>query len=59
MNQPDYEADIDENQTGHERVDAALGALDRTAALPPREQIPEFEAAHQSLQETLASIDEG
>lgn len=48
-----------EQATGHERVDAAIGALDRSVDLPPREQIAEYEAAHRSLQETLASIDEG
>lgn len=45
--------------TGHPRVDAALDALARATGLPPAEQIAGYEAAHRTLQETLASIDEG
>jgi hypothetical protein len=45
--------------TGSERVDEAIAALDRAAGLPVEEQIEEYEAAHRTLQETLASIDEG
>jgi hypothetical protein len=43
--------------TGHPAVDAVLQALANAAQLPPAEQIAEYEAAHQTLQETLASID--
>ena len=41
----------------HPAVDAALQALANAAELAPAEQIAEYEAAHQTLQETLASID--
>jgi hypothetical protein len=34
-----------------------LQALANAAQLPPAEQIAEYEAAHQTLQETLAGID--
>ena len=43
--------------TGHPAVDAVLRSLANAAQLPPAEQIAEYEAAHQVLQETLASID--
>jgi len=45
--------------TGSARVDEAIEALDRAAGLPPEQQIAEYEAAHRTLQETLATIDEG
>jgi hypothetical protein len=38
-------------------VDAALRSLANAARLAPGEQIDAYEAAHQVLQETLASID--
>jgi hypothetical protein len=38
-------------------VDAALRSLANAAGLAPGEQIAAYEAAHQVLQETLASID--
>lgn len=43
--------------TGHPAVDAVLQSLANAATLAPNEQIAEYEAAHQLLQETLASID--
>ncbi|BBH63420.1 hypothetical protein ACTI_01050 [Actinoplanes sp. OR16] len=43
--------------TGHPAVDAVLRSLANAARLAPGEQIAEYEAAHQVLQETLASID--
>jgi hypothetical protein len=43
--------------TGHPAVDAVLQSLANTATLAPGDQIAEYEAAHQVLQETLASID--
>ncbi len=46
-----------DSPTGHPAVDAVLQALANAAQLPPAEQIAEYEAAHQTLQETLASID--
>ena len=44
-------------ETGHPAVDAVLRSLENAARLAPAEQIGEYEAAHQVLQETLASID--
>jgi hypothetical protein len=43
--------------TGHPAVDAVLRSLENASRLAPGAQIAEFEAAHQVLQETLASID--
>jgi hypothetical protein len=43
--------------TGHPAVDAVLQALANAATLAPADQIAEYEAAHQVLQETLAGID--
>ena len=43
--------------TGHPAVDAALRSLANAAQLAPGEQIAAYEAAHQVLQETLASIE--
>ncbi len=62
--QPDYAARAEpdhaprgDSQTGHPAVDAVLQALANAAQLPPAEQIAGYEAAHQTLQETLAGID--
>jgi hypothetical protein len=44
-------------ETGHPAVDAVLRSLANAARLAPAEQVAEYEAAHQVLQETLASID--
>ena len=43
--------------TGHPAVDAVLGSLANAATLAPGDQIAEYEAAFQVLQETLAGID--
>jgi len=61
MTSPDERPDAPAEQvrTGHSEVDAALDALDRAGRLPPAEQITVFEAAHRTLQEALAAIDEG
>ncbi|WP_213455330.1 hypothetical protein [Rhizomonospora bruguierae] len=45
-------------RTGHPAVDGALQAMANAAELPAAEQIAEYEAAHRTLQETLATIDE-
>jgi hypothetical protein len=47
----------DGSSTGHPAVDAVLQSLANAARLAPGEQIAEYEAAHQVLQETLAGID--
>jgi hypothetical protein len=39
-------------------VDAALQAIANAADLPPADQIAQYEAAHHTLQETLATIEQ-
>ncbi|MFI7545761.1 hypothetical protein [Actinoplanes sp. NPDC049599] len=53
---PAYQLDAN-GGTGHPAVDAVLQALANAATLAPGDQIAEYEAAHQVLQETLAGID--
>ena len=55
--QPQPEDPADAESTGHPAVDEVLRSLANAASLAPAEQIAEFEAAHQVLQETLAGID--
>jgi len=43
---------------GHPAVDAAIKAIANGADLPPADQIAQYEAAHRTLQETLATIDQ-
>ncbi|MGI5149269.1 hypothetical protein ACQEVC_23385 [Plantactinospora sp. CA-294935] len=43
---------------GHPAVDAVLQAMANAANLPPADQIAQYEAAHQTLRETLATIDQ-
>lgn len=43
--------------SGHPAVDAVIQALANVARLAPADQIAQYEAAHRTLQETLASID--
>jgi hypothetical protein len=50
-------APADGESTGHPAVDAVLRSLANAAQLAPADQIAEYEAAHQVLQETLTSID--
>lgn len=44
--------------TGHPAVDTALRALREASHARPADQIPTYQAAHRTLRETLASIDE-
>ncbi len=44
--------------TGHPAVDGALAELRAAAERPPGEQVPAYERAHQTLRQTLASIDD-
>lgn len=44
--------------SGHPAVDAALRGIANTAALPPADQIAQYEAAHRTLRATLATIDQ-
>ncbi|MFY1671640.1 hypothetical protein ACN27G_16950 [Plantactinospora sp. WMMB334] len=48
----------DAGNSGHPAVDAALQAMANAADLPPADQIAQYEAAHQTLRETLATIDQ-
>jgi len=45
--------------SGDPRVDAALARLDGVTELPGTEQVATYEAVHRTLQDTLATIDEG
>ncbi|MFC4147220.1 hypothetical protein ACFO0M_13265 [Micromonospora mangrovi] len=42
----------------HPAVDAAVQAMANAAALSPADQIPQYEAAYDTLRETLATIDQ-
>jgi hypothetical protein len=53
----DFAAPAD-GHTGHPAVDAAVEAVRNAAGLPPADQIAQYEAAHSTLQETLATIDQ-
>jgi len=44
--------------SGHPAVDAVLQAMANAANLPPADQIAQYEAAHRTLRETLATIDQ-
>jgi hypothetical protein len=41
----------------HPAVEAAVRAMANAEALSPADQIPQYEAAYQTLRETLATID--
>lgn len=49
---------VDGSGAGHPAVDAVLQGMANAAGLPPADQIAQYEAAHRTLQETLASIDQ-
>jgi hypothetical protein len=44
--------------SGHPAVDAVVQAVEAVADLPPADQIEAYDAAHRTLQETLATIDQ-
>jgi hypothetical protein len=44
---------------GDPRVDAALARLATVSELSGMDQVAEYEAVHRTLQDTLATIDEG
>lgn len=46
------------DDSGHPAVDAAVQAIVNAAALAPADQIPQYEAAYETLRETLATIDQ-
>jgi hypothetical protein len=45
--------------TGDDRVDAALRRLDAIEELPVSEHVAQYDAVHRTLQDALATIDEG
>ncbi|MEU8190060.1 hypothetical protein [Micromonospora carbonacea] len=51
-------ADDGDGDARHPAVDAAVQAMANAAALSPADQIPQYEAAYQTLRETLATIDQ-
>ncbi|WP_229402947.1 hypothetical protein [Micromonospora okii] len=50
--------DADAVDARHPAVDAAVQAMANAATLSPADQIPQYEAAYQTLRETLATIDQ-
>jgi hypothetical protein len=54
---PQASAPGDGPGSGHPAVDAAIQAIINAAGLSPADQIAQFEAAHHTLRETLATID--
>ena len=49
----------DESAEGDPRVDAALERLDALDELPVSEHVAQYDALHRTLQDALATIDEG
>jgi hypothetical protein len=61
MTDPDgsvRDAEPAEVGSGHAGVDAVIRSMANAAELSPADQIAEYEAAHRTLQETLATIDQ-
>ncbi|HZD97970.1 MAG TPA: hypothetical protein VE132_07385 [Micromonosporaceae bacterium] len=52
------EPDADDPEAANEHVAAALAELDAAADRPPSDQVAAFTAAHETLQATLARIDD-
>ena len=48
-----------EGGTGDTRVDAALARLDALDELPVGDHVAQYDALHRTLQDALATIDEG
>ncbi|NYF58525.1 hypothetical protein [Micromonospora purpureochromogenes] len=48
----------DAEEAHHPAVDAAVQAMINAEGLPPADQIAQYEAAYQTLRETLATIDQ-
>ncbi|TDC54948.1 hypothetical protein E1258_23225 [Micromonospora sp. KC207] len=48
----------DDGDARHPAVDAAVQAMANAASLSPADQIPQYEAAYQTLRGTLATIDQ-
>ncbi|MFI6230632.1 hypothetical protein ACIBCR_25360 [Micromonospora echinospora] len=56
--QQEIDPDDDGDDARHPAVDAAVRALANAATLAPADQIAHYEAAYQTLRETLATIDQ-
>lgn len=54
----DRDDDAGTDGSGHPAVDAVLQAMANAVNLPPADQIAQYEAAHRTLRETLATIDQ-
>ncbi|MEH0933315.1 hypothetical protein [Micromonospora sp. CPCC 205558] len=50
--------DLGDDETRHPAVDAAVQSLANAATLAPADQIAQYEAAYETLRETLATIDQ-
>nr|WP_083915991.1 hypothetical protein [Micromonospora lupini] len=50
--------DVGDDTARHPAVDAAVRAMDNAATLAPADQIAQYEAAYETLRETLATIDQ-
>ncbi|WP_328348360.1 hypothetical protein [Micromonospora sp. NBC_00421] len=55
---PVVESDEGGDDARHPAVDAAVRAMANAEGLPPADQIAQYEAAYQTLRETLATIDQ-
>ncbi|MEV4492996.1 hypothetical protein AB0K04_23125 [Micromonospora coxensis] len=51
-------SDEEVGEASHPAVDAAVQAMINAEGLPPADQIAQYEAAYQTLRETLATIDQ-
>ncbi|MGC5019423.1 hypothetical protein [Micromonospora sp. DT47] len=51
-------SDVDVEEAHHPAVDAAVQAMINAEGLTPADQIAQYEAAYQTLRETLATIDQ-
>lgn len=55
---PPEGVDVGDDTARHPAVDAAVRAMDNAATLAPADQIAQYEAAYETLRETLATIDQ-
>ncbi|MEU8154464.1 hypothetical protein AB0B94_12440 [Micromonospora sp. NPDC048986] len=50
--------DLGDDEPRHPAVDAAVRSIANAATLAPADQIAQYEAAYETLRETLATIDQ-
>ncbi|MET7879787.1 hypothetical protein ABZS52_23005 [Micromonospora profundi] len=55
---PSDMGEVEGDEARHPAVDAAVRAMANAATLAPADQIAQYEAAYETLQETLATIDQ-